>query len=241
MKILQYMMLCLFMLSLNSFAEAIELNSGVQKTTLIELYTSEGCSSCPPADRWVSALKNDSKLWHEFISITFHVDYWDYIGWKDPFASPDHSYRQRQYHYEKGISTVYTPGFVSNGSEWRRWFGYKKIERSNAMPGELKVLIDDGVLKAKYLGNEIDKMPLKLNVALLGFGLETDIKAGENAGKVLKHDFVVIAQDSQKSSNREWTMPIPKGKKHKMTRQGIAVWVSPIDKLQPIQSVGGWL
>jgi len=241
MKILPYSILVLLMISINGFAETIELNSGQQKTTLIELYTSEGCSSCPPADRWVSTLKDDPKLWNEFIPIAFHVDYWDYIGWQDPFASPENSKRQRRYYREKGISSVYTPGFVSNGYEWRRWFGFKQIERSNEMPGELKVSIFDGVLKAEYLGKEREQIPLRLNVALLGFGLEIDIKAGENSGKTLKHDFVVIGQDSQKSFNGQWTMPLPKGQKHKMTGKGIAIWVSPTDKLQPIQSVGGWL
>jgi len=241
MKFLTLLMMSLVAFSTASIAETIELNSGKQKTTLLELYTSEGCSSCPPADRWVTNLKTDPKLWKEFIPMAFHVDYWDYIGWKDPFASQDNSNRQRRYHREKGITSVYTPGFVSNGYEWRRWFGFKQIERSHQMPGELKVSIYDGILKAEYLGKEIEKMPLKLNVALLGFGLETEIQAGENEGKTLLHDFVVIGQDSQKSFNGQWTMPVPKGQKHEMTRQGIAVWVSPTDRQQPIQSVGGWL
>ncbi len=229
------------LLSTYGYAETIELNSGQQKTTLLELYTSEGCSSCPPADKWLSALTDDPKLWKEIIPIAYHVDYWDYIGWKDPFASASNSHRQRRYYQEKGISAVYTPGFVSNGYEWRRWFGLKKIERSHEMPGELKVSIYNGVLKAEYNGKEIKKMPLKLNVVILGFGLETKIKAGENAGRTLNHDFVVIGQDTQKSFNGQWTMPLPKTQKHEMTRQGIAVWVSQTNRQQPIQSAGGWI
>lgn len=231
----------LALLSANSFAESIELNSGKKQTTLLELYTSEGCSSCPPADRWLSGLVDDPKLWKEFIPLAFHVDYWDYIGWKDPFASPDHSYRQRRYHQELGISSVYTPGFVSNGREWQRWFGFKQIERSNKTRGELKVSILDGLLKAEYSGKEAASSPLKLNVAILGFGLETEIKAGENAGRILNHDFVVLGQDSQKSFTGQWAMPLPSVQKHNTTRRGIAVWLSPINRQKPIQSVGGWL
>lgn len=241
MKYLKLMIISWVFLAMHSFADTIELNSGKQKTTLLELYTSEGCSSCPPAEKWLNSLKNDPKLWHEYIPLAFHVDYWDYIGWKDPFASRDNSYRQRRYHQEKGISSVYTPGFVSNGDEWRRWFGLKKIDRSNEMPGELKVLLHDGIIKANYDGKEVEKMPLKLNVALLGFGLETKINAGENAGRTLQHDFVVIGQDEQKSFNGQWTLSVPNAQKHEVSRLGIALWVSSVDRQKPIQSVGGWV
>ena len=64
----------------------IKLSSGETQVALIELFTSEGCSSCPPADRWLSQLKTDPNLWQEFTPIGFHVDYWDYIGWSDEFA-----------------------------------------------------------------------------------------------------------------------------------------------------------
>jgi len=66
----------------------LEFSSGTNHVSLVELYTSEGCSSCPPADRWFSELKRDDGLWREFVPLAFHVDYWDYIGWQDRFASP---------------------------------------------------------------------------------------------------------------------------------------------------------
>ena len=87
-------------------AEGVSYRSGVQQTGLLELYTSEGCSSCPPADRWLSSLKDDDGLWQELIPVAFHVDYWDYLGWRDRFAARDFSQRQRRYAAEQSMRTV---------------------------------------------------------------------------------------------------------------------------------------
>src|SRR5437763_15009832 len=73
------------------------LESGPQRAHLIELFTSQGCSSCPPAEAWLSKLKSEPRLWKEFVPIAFHVDYWDRLGWRDPFASKDWTARQYQY------------------------------------------------------------------------------------------------------------------------------------------------
>jgi len=67
--------------------QPLTLSSSVAQTPIIELYTSEGCHSCPPADRWFTDLKQQKKLWQDFIPLSFHVDYWDYIGWDDKYAS----------------------------------------------------------------------------------------------------------------------------------------------------------
>ena len=101
--------------------QAQEFSSGVKQVPLIELYTSEGCSSCPPADRWLSGLKSSEELWSGFVPLAFHVDYWDYIGWKDPFASPEYTQRQRRYAHDYNESTVYTPGIRKAGEDWRAW------------------------------------------------------------------------------------------------------------------------
>ena len=103
-------------------ADAVRLESPGPRVSLLELYTSEGCSSCPPADRWVSKLRDDPRLWHEVVPVAFHVDYWDYIGWPDRFASPAFGARQREYARTRHVSTVYTPGLVLAGEEWRSWF-----------------------------------------------------------------------------------------------------------------------
>jgi hypothetical protein len=82
---------------------------------VIELFTSQGCSSCPPADRLLTRLAQDSKLAGQVIPLSFHVDYWDYIGWQDPFASPRWSERQRQYGRAFRSNRIYTPQLVVNG------------------------------------------------------------------------------------------------------------------------------
>ena len=99
----------------------IVIKSPETRTNLIELYTSEGCSSCPPADQWLSRLKVHPQLWHQLVPIAFHVDYWDYIGWQDRFARPEFSERQRLYARQNNLSTVYTPALVLNGTEWRNF------------------------------------------------------------------------------------------------------------------------
>ena len=98
---------------------SLSIESPPTQVDLIELYTSEGCSSCPPADRWVSSLQDEPGLWRDFIPLAFHVDYWDYIGWVDRFASPAFTARQYRYAAQQSMRTVYTPGFFNNGKEWR--------------------------------------------------------------------------------------------------------------------------
>ena len=125
MSKIQVLLAVLFMGFIQTLvAEPWSISSSNTQVSLLELYTSEGCSSCPLADRWVSSLKDDPKLWKEFIPLSFHVDYWDYIGWKDRFASPAYSRRQKQYAQQGAVSTVYTPGFLNNGQEWRPWKGH---------------------------------------------------------------------------------------------------------------------
>src|SRR5437868_13297928 len=89
-----------------------------QKAHLLELFTSEGCSSCPPAESWFSKLKTEPGLWKDFVPLAFHVDYWNHLGWRDPFAAKEWTARQYQYAARWKIGSVYTPGFVVDGREW---------------------------------------------------------------------------------------------------------------------------
>ena len=113
-KRILYRVICLLPIMVQA-NDTLTFQSGELQTTFIELYTSEGCSSCPPADRWLSQLKDDPTLWQDKVPIAFHVDYWDYIGWKDSLALPGNTQRQGQYKAENKIGFVYTPGFVING------------------------------------------------------------------------------------------------------------------------------
>lgn len=220
-------------------------SSGTGRTSLVELYTSEGCSSCPPADRWVSSLKEDPRLWKQLVPIAFHVDYWDYIGWKDPFASPDYSQRQRTYGLENAMRTIYTPGFFVDGDEWKRWAGLRKLPlQPDAPAGELRIEIDDGHVRAVYTPVSESSARVKLHVALLGLGLESEVSRGENAGRRLEHDFVAL------TSHHALMEPAGRGFEAELELEtpstsapsyAIAAWVTPDGSQRPLQAVGGWL
>lgn len=215
-----------------------------QKTTLVELYTSEGCSSCPPADRWLSTLKNDPRLWKEIIPVAFHVDYWNYLGWEDPFSKAEYSQRQRSYARFKNLRTVYTPGFLQNGKEWRGWFRSRGLNTTlGENVGRLIVAINENVVTAKFRPVKEIREPIILNVALLGFDQEIEIRAGENEGKTLTHDFVSYNTQAIKSVMNDglyrWQFNIdvsdlPENK-------GAAFWITTENNPTPIQATGGWL
>lgn len=218
---------------------AITLESGEQQTALIELYTSEGCSSCPPADNWLSGLKSDPKLWKEFVPVAFHVDYWDYIGWKDTLALAGNTQRQGQYKDENKIGFVYTPGFVINGQEWQGWFKQRSLPPQNRQnTGVLKAEIKDDRVDISYFGAKQD---LDYHVALLGLDIHSQVKEGENAGRSLSHDFVALSHDIAHSGNNRVSLSLPESKRFNDTRRAIAIWINTPDSLAPIQSVGGWL
>ncbi len=219
---------CLITISYHTAASAKELvlRSGIQQNTLIELYTSQGCSSCPSADRWLGKLQHHSELWNKLIAVAFHVDYWDYIGWKDQLAQPAFSKRQRQYSREKGVTTVYTPGFLVNGKEWRNWLFNRQLPPNETTAGELTLKIAGDVITATYQPYTPVTDALRLNVALLGVGLVADIKRGENAGKKLPQDFSVLVFKQEDSANRHWQTQLPSVESVNGARHAIAAWVS---------------
>src|SRR5204862_2851379 len=148
---------------------ATTFESGETQSSLIELFTSEGCSSCPPAEKWLSALKSNQELWKKIIPVAFHVDYWDHLGWRDRFAKPEFTSRQQRYAAAWGGDSLYTPGFVVNGKEWRDWFGGNVTPTSSAKVGVLRVSFsNDGKLSASFVPATTQPGALALNVALLG-------------------------------------------------------------------------
>src|SRR5437763_12029180 len=124
---------------------ATTFESSETQTSLIELFTSEGCSSCPPAEKWLSAFKSNPDLWKKTVPVAFHVDYWNHLGWRDRFSKPEFTSRQRRYAAAWGGDSVYTPGFVVNGKEWRGWFGGNVTPITSTKVGVLRVAVrDDG-------------------------------------------------------------------------------------------------
>ena len=226
---------------------ALVLESGSGQVRLLELYTSEGCNSCPPADRWLRALKEEPKLWERLVPVAFHVDYWDYIGWQDRFARPEFSARQRSHAAVSGQRTVYTPGFVLNGEEWRGWRRREGLQMLTAPPqeepGQLSVVFGDGVAKVTYDPVQ-GGAALAANIAVLGFDLTTEVRAGENRGRKLQHDFVVLSLNSGTLVARDGlyqgVVDVPV---HRVgaRRLAVAAWVSHASHPAPLQAVGGWL
>ena len=208
--------------------------SGPQKTHLIELFTSQGCSSCPPAEAWLSNLKNEPRLWKDFVPLAFHVDYWDRLGWRDPFASKEWTARQYQYSANWKNESVYTPGFVLDGHEWP---GRSIPSPATEKSGLLKLSIKDQKIMAEFLPNSAGTTDFDLHVVLLGFGLTTKVTAGENAGRNLKQDFVVLSLANEKMPGGKVEIPFPPD-----SRAGaLAAWITAPNKLEAIQAVGGWL
>ena len=232
----------LFVLLINSLnAETLHLESGVNKNTLVELYTSEGCSSCPPAEEYLNKLKHNKELWKKWIPVAFHVDYWDYIGWRDRYATREFGQRQSLYASLNRALTVYTPAFMVNGSNWRKGIFSNSLPEENSAAGKLMVSVNGKALKATFHTLKKNKSWLKLNIAILGIGLTTYIERGENQGRTAKHEFVVVGFDSLTSDNLQWSMKLPELHYSKAKKYALAVWVSNINNPAPLQVVGGLL
>ncbi|QBB70972.1 DUF1223 domain-containing protein [Pseudolysobacter antarcticus] len=161
---------------------------------VIELYTSEGCSSCPPADHWMSLIKPQAA-----IALAFHVDYWDSSGWRDRFDSPRYTARQRDLLGRNG-QTIYTPEVALNGKEWQGWSSGKVPKTDPAASvsiPSLSLQVEPGnpvqlTLQTQLGTNQNDKT-WRAYFAITEDDLHTAVKAGENRGKELKHDHVVRA------------------------------------------------
>ena len=179
-----------------AFAAECSAKSGAQTVPLLELYTSEGCSSCPPADKWMSGIKTE-----KVTPLAFHVDYWDYIGWKDKFSKAEYSDRQRKVAAFGGAGFVYTPQFVMSGRDFKGWDNSRlneKIESSQKLASRanlsLAAMQENGKMILKTSAqttNPTEAKNVDVFVAIYENKLVSQVKAGENSGRELKHDYVV--------------------------------------------------
>ncbi|MBU1191533.1 MAG: DUF1223 domain-containing protein [Gammaproteobacteria bacterium] len=220
--------------------EIVQFTGGPTQTLMLELYTSEGCSSCPPAEAYLNGYTENPELWTRYIPLAFHVDYWDAIGWKDRYADPTYTARQRNYAIQNASRTVYTPAFVANGAFWRPGILHRSPPSSDKQVGTLRVSVADGQIDAEMKPLIPLHAPLHLNVALLGMNLTTQIKAGENAGRLAEHQFVVLGLARTTSDDAHWNLNLPKAKLT-ATRYALAAWVSLDDDPTPLQATGGYL
>jgi hypothetical protein len=170
-------------------ANACSAQSPATQTPVLELYTSEGCSSCPPADRWLSGLKQAAAE-GKVVAQAFHVGYWDYIGWVDRFATPAHTTRQRQIASFNKLRSIYTPQLVRNGADWR---DYDRALVSSPGPAPVAIRIDrresDAFEATIQPGSGVAAWAAYWSVTEHGHA--SKVSAGENAGESLRHDFVV--------------------------------------------------
>jgi hypothetical protein len=230
-------------------AAAERFSSGPSRVVLIELYTSEGCSSCPPADRWLGSLRGDPGLWKDFVPVAFHVTYWDGLGWKDRLSAREFTAREYAYASSWGSSTVYTPCFVRNGEQWKPVWG--RPAGPAAPIGVLTVEVgDDRMCRAEFRpGPAVRAAPagFELHVAVLGGGLSSRVTAGENRGATLEHEFVVLGIADKAfspvpgDSAGRAAVALPEAIVNDAARRALAAWVTPRGELAPIQATGGWL
>ncbi|MBQ0717637.1 MAG: DUF1223 domain-containing protein [Sulfitobacter litoralis] len=163
------------------------------RPVVVELFTSQGCSSCPPADEMFAALSEREDV----IALAFHVDYWDYIGWKDPFGAPAHAERQRAYAMTGGRTSIYTPEMIVNGKT--DVVGAKPVElmeainkhKSDAAQVDLRIARDGDTLEIK--AQTLSGAAGPFDVFLLRYHpiAATQIKRGENAGHTFENRNIV--------------------------------------------------
>jgi len=183
--------------------------SGERTAALVKLYTSEGCDSCPAADRWLSSLGSRGYAPERVVPIALHVDYWDYIGWKDPFARNAFAARQRKLAKLKRATAIYTPQVVLQGEDFRRWHSGafdEAVAKINARPARSRIALAldarrKDVYEVEARAEVLDlsqRADAALYLATYENKLVSAVGAGENRGKTLRHDFVVF----------EWVGPL---------------------------------
>ena len=187
-------------------APVCDVESGPSRRVLIELFTSEGCSSCPPADKRLSQIPDDTLPADKAIALALHVDYWDYIGWKDPYARSAFGERHHWLVHANHHFTFYTPHFFVSGTEVPDWRNdlVAEAERINRLPPRAGIRLrvagsKPAVLNLDTVASSPDtSLPLGLFIAVTEDRLASNVRQGENAGATLHHDHVV----------REWIGPL---------------------------------
>jgi hypothetical protein len=168
---------------------------------VVELFTSEGCSSCPPADALVARIQQESKGEPVYI-LAFHVDYWDRQGWKDAFSDATYTQRQKQYASWFNLQSIYTPQIVVNGE--KEFVGSEEATLRKAIDNGLQtnspaqltlsgIRLDQGKVDWQYQTRDASGASLSLVVAVVQRSATTNVKAGENNGRTLAHIQIVRA------------------------------------------------
>lgn len=189
-------------------------SSGSTTAVLVELYTSEGCNSCPPADKWLSSLKEEN-----IVALALHVDYWNDLGWRDRFSNPQFSKRQANIVQRSNGRAIFTPQISLDGRDFRNWRNpelfFRSVRAISSRPAQARINLTasqqhasswlvafEGQVTRRYGRAEA-------YLALYENGLESNVSSGENKGVILRHDRVV----------RAWVGPMPIGSDGHITLQ----------------------
>lgn len=178
------------------------LDSPAHRLTLMELYTSEGCSSCPPADRWFSTLRDQGIADASVVLLAFHVDYWNQLGWPDRFSRAQYSDRQREVARRGNSRVIYTPQFTLDGQDFRRAYDLVRLRNRlaaiNREPAQARIrstiratAAELHIAGAVEVPDRAAGRDARIWIALFENGLSSNVGAGENRGAKLHHDFVV--------------------------------------------------
>jgi len=239
--------LLLSALSAARAANTCSARSGESTTALLELYTSEGCSSCPPADQWLATLPKRGLVPQRVVPLALHVDYWNDLGWEDPYSQKIFTRRQYRSASLAGARTVYTPQFILNGDDLPHWrsLADSAIRRINTRPARANV-----ALTLSYGANQVDVTAdgkvkngddhPEMYIAVYENNLVGHIDAGENRGLTLQHDFVVrrlIGPVPLDNGAAHFTQRMVLDKEWKENDLGVAAFVQNRDNGEVLQAL----
>jgi hypothetical protein len=224
-----------------SFSE-MDRKSAYSNFVVLELFTSQGCSSCPSADKLLAKTYEEAQKNHkQLFVLSYHVDYWDRLGWKDPFSQSLFTKRQYEYANQFGLQGVYTPQVVINGA--KEFVGSDARKLNSALESNLnpKAKIDISLEDVKWQNSQVsfgyslkgDFQHSQLQVAILSKKEETNIPRGENSGLKLAGSNVVRVLQTVKSMEKSTiSVALPKDLTQENTR--IVVFVQDAKSLQVI-------
>lgn len=221
----------LTMMATGGFALAMptpcELRGNELPPQRLELYTSEGCSSCPPADRWLAQLPASASR----LTLAFHVDYWDDLGWKDRYSDPRFSARQHGVSARGGSRTSYTPEVVVDGREYRGWRSGLPAPQTASAPALVVTMDVHPPRQLQLQWSALDRYPAAHSAyaAVTEDALESEIRAGENRGVRLRHDAVVraYAHDQVQAPSLAMALQLPQDLDRAQAK--ILVWLEDAD------------
>jgi len=246
--------LCLALAPLSAQAAACSAQSLAHSVALIELYTSEGCSSCPPADRWLGELSRRFTA-EKVVALSLHVDYWDHIGWKDTFAQGQFSERQRWLSQLAASSTIYTPEVFAGMKELRGWSKQavleQRVQAINHRPARARISVSMSSsggaavdLSARFALVDSTRIGAAVEGVVIVFEnkLSTQVRAGENKGVRLEHDNVArywsapVMLDAR-TGRAEWRRTVTLPADWKRENLGIAALVQDVKAGEVLQVV----